>query len=239
MTSLASAGVETTAEAFETRMKMLRSTSAAPLTSRALRIAAIQQEIELQLIKDGLEPDRLHLVGGDEPDEEAIYFEEVWRRSWQGAAEERLDEASAAPLALERTRDQLGEAEGGLCVAVLSREENLARLPPHIARLIDLELSAEGGTASGHDCLRALFDRTLRRAVSSLPASTATETGIRWVHVSGGASLDGDRDIEVARSLGARTIALPSDAGWKSADARIASVAGLAGALGSVCEAKK
>jgi hypothetical protein len=39
--SLDSAGVETTAEAFETRMKMMRSTGAAPLTAQALRVAVI------------------------------------------------------------------------------------------------------------------------------------------------------------------------------------------------------
>ena len=148
---------------------------------------------------------------------------------------ERLDGASHVAQSLQRIREQHGGV-GGLCVCVLSTEQ-LARLPPRIAQLVDLELSAheQDAAASQRADVTALFDRTLRRAVALIAADDGAELGVRWVHVSSGTSLD-EGDLKRAQSLGARTIALPTGAGsWETtADARIGSVVGLADALRSV-----
>ena len=116
---LESAGVETTVEALVARMRVLqaagasattditaRSASATTVTKplrstksgAALRVRAIQQVFELQLLRDGLKPSKLHLVGGDEPDEEAGIFETLWRQAWRQAAEERIDAAGLRTL---------------------------------------------------------------------------------------------------------------------------------------------
>ena len=77
--SLVSAGIETTAEAIATRVAVLGATRSLDTVAerhsarraQSVRTHAIQQEIEHQLITDGLDPAKLHLIGGDEPDEEA------------------------------------------------------------------------------------------------------------------------------------------------------------------------
>ena len=80
-------------------------------------MSAIQQLIEFQLLCDGLRPDRLHLVGGDEPDEEASFFEALWRQAWRRAASDgRCTEALAAVAQLCERRAELPR----LRVALLS-----------------------------------------------------------------------------------------------------------------------
>ena len=62
--ALSSAGVETSAEALAARVSVLRASAARGLSARQLRVGAVREAIEHQLLRDGLDPAKLHLIGG-------------------------------------------------------------------------------------------------------------------------------------------------------------------------------
>ena len=240
LTSLDACGVEATAEAFNARMSVLvgvgagrtSTNSALPPSRRDVRVQAIQQLIERQLIQDGLDPERLHLIGGDEPDEEASYFEQGWRLEWGRQADASRD--TDAIEALEGLREHL-EAAGtaGVHFGVLTTAPEDAAPVDALADAADFVIGAEGLVLPNVAGLVApepeqsmwagLFDVALRRCVrdvraeqqavpvatsgaSKLPAAGSADEApaLRWVHIS--SDVQGGVSLATAKGLGARTI---------------------------------
>lgn len=85
---LDSAGVETTAASIRNRMKILRTMSDEPLTYRKQRTLAIEQEMQYQMIKEGMDSSNLGLVA--EFDDEADVHYQGWLHARHVAASECL-----------------------------------------------------------------------------------------------------------------------------------------------------
>lgn len=201
---LDSSGVETSAAAIAG--SAARCGPALSATGR--RVAAIRAEIEQQLLRDGLQEDRLHLVGGDEADEEATVFESAWQRAYVSdalgqmrAAERGADQVQAALEALKRLRERSGSqsplciglvTDGPATMATLSSTRELAA--------VDFVHSAEEDEAVNGVRMPARFDAVLRRAWQTIDATVPPQAapGLRWIHV--GTELHG------ADALGARTV---------------------------------
>lgn len=230
--SLVSAGIETTAEAIATRVAVLGATRSLDTVAerhsarraQSVRTHAIQQEIEHQLITDGLDPAKLHLIGGDEPDEEASFFADVWLRTWNEVAESCLSDAVVGALELARSSAHAQLEHAAVGAITSDPRHGTRRASPRLA--VDFAVAAAQPTT--HDapeerCIerqsaeqREVFEAALQRGVearrSGRPdtedaAEPARE--VRWIHVGTHPS----RDLALPKSLGARTIWLAHGAG--------------------------
>ena len=201
LTHLEAAGVETTSESIKTRMKFARTMSSERLTYRKQRTLAIEQELQHQLIREGMDPTKLGNFA--ELDEEADLHFEGWLYRRHLAASENLYR-DVVP-ALERIRTDHGTIV--LVGAVTNGCGNALRTPA-LATQFDFSVSAEDDDVfPERKPSPRPFEKAKAIAGALLGRRQAFDAGepeppLVWVHVG----KDLVQDVAAARAAGARAV---------------------------------